>query len=98
MAVQLRSPSNLMELEGSCKETPAEKLPKNRCVILVAPYSKRLEAVTGAKDYARWFYLPQKELIFGNILEVDFIDFQRRSRIRIRILITSLCNEVRLKD
>ncbi len=45
MAVHRRSPSNLMELERSCKE---EKL-KNRCAKLVASYSKRLEAVIGAK-------------------------------------------------
>ncbi len=48
MAVHQRSPSNLMELERSCKEE-WEKLPKNRCAKLVASYSKRLEAVIGAK-------------------------------------------------
>ena len=48
MAVHRRSPSNLMELERSCKEE-WEKLPKNRCAKLVASYSKRLEAVIGAK-------------------------------------------------
>ena len=35
MAVHQRSPSNLMELERSCKEE-WEKLPKNRCAKLVA--------------------------------------------------------------
>ena len=43
-----RSPSNLMELERSCKEE-WEKLPKNRCAKLAASYSKRLEAVIAAK-------------------------------------------------
>ena len=42
------SPSDLMELERSCTEE-WEKLPKNRCAKLVASYSKRLEAVIGAK-------------------------------------------------
>ncbi len=48
MAVHQCSPSNLMELERSWKEE-CEKLPKNRCAKHVASYSKRLEAVIGAK-------------------------------------------------
>jgi len=37
-----------MELQRFCKEE-WEKLPKNRCVKLVASYSKRLEAIIAAK-------------------------------------------------
>uniref|UniRef100_A0A8C4SV05 Tc1-like transposase DDE domain-containing protein n=1 Tax=Erpetoichthys calabaricus TaxID=27687 RepID=A0A8C4SV05_ERPCA len=48
MAVHRRFPSNLMELERSCKEEWA-KLAKDRCAKLVASYSKRLEAVIAAK-------------------------------------------------
>ncbi len=42
------SPSNLMELERSCKGE-WEKPSKNRCAKLVASYSKRLEAVIVAR-------------------------------------------------
>ncbi|KAG2466986.1 TCB1 transposase, partial [Polypterus senegalus] len=48
MAVHRCFPSNLMELERCCKEEWA-KLAKDRCVNLVASYSKRLEAVIAAK-------------------------------------------------
>ena len=48
MAVHRRCPSNLMELERSCKKE-WEKLPKNRCAKFVASYSKRLEVVIAAK-------------------------------------------------
>ncbi|KAG2456434.1 TCB1 transposase, partial [Polypterus senegalus] len=48
MAVHLRFPSNLMELERCCKEEWA-KLAKDRCAKLVASYSKRLEAGIAAK-------------------------------------------------
>ncbi|KAG2463681.1 TCB1 transposase, partial [Polypterus senegalus] len=48
MAVHMRFPSNLMELERSCKEEWG-KLAKDRCAKLVASYSKRLEAVIAAK-------------------------------------------------
>ncbi|KAK3533467.1 hypothetical protein QTP70_023473, partial [Hemibagrus guttatus] len=48
LAVHRCSPSNLMELQRSCKEQ-FEKLPKNRSVMLVASYSKRHEALIGAK-------------------------------------------------
>ncbi|KAG2464976.1 TCB1 transposase, partial [Polypterus senegalus] len=48
MAVHRCFPSNLMELERCCKEEWA-KLAKDRCVELVASYSKRLEAVIAAK-------------------------------------------------
>ena len=48
MAVHRRSPSNLMELETFCKEEWA-KLAKDGCAKLMAPYSKRLEAVIAAK-------------------------------------------------
>ena len=48
IAMQRRSPSNLTELERICREE-WEKLPKNRCVKLVASYPRRLEAVIAAK-------------------------------------------------
>ncbi|KAG2468130.1 TCB1 transposase, partial [Polypterus senegalus] len=48
MAVHRCFPSNLMELERCCKEEWA-KLAKDRCAKLVAPYSKRFEAVIAAK-------------------------------------------------
>ena len=41
MSVHRRSPSNLMELERSCKAEWG-KLPQNRCAKLVASYSKDL--------------------------------------------------------
>jgi hypothetical protein len=46
--VQQHSPSNLTELERICGEE-WEKLPKYRCVKLVASYPRRLEAVIAAK-------------------------------------------------
>ncbi|KAG2457325.1 TCB1 transposase, partial [Polypterus senegalus] len=52
MAVHRCFPSNLMELERCCKEEWA-KLAKNRCAMLVASYSKRLEAVIAAKGASR---------------------------------------------
>ncbi|KAK3552500.1 hypothetical protein QTP86_012368 [Hemibagrus guttatus] len=48
MAVQRRSPSNLMALERSCREG-WESLPKNRCAKLVASDSKSLEVEICAK-------------------------------------------------
>ena len=47
IAVQQRSPSNLTEPEGICREW--EKLPKYRCAKLVESYPRRLEAVITAK-------------------------------------------------
>ena len=47
IAVQRRSPSNLTNLERICREE-REKLPKYRCVKLVASYPRRLEAVIAA--------------------------------------------------
>uniref|UniRef100_A0AAZ3PPQ2 Tc1-like transposase DDE domain-containing protein n=1 Tax=Oncorhynchus tshawytscha TaxID=74940 RepID=A0AAZ3PPQ2_ONCTS len=47
IAVQRRSPSNLTELHRVCREE-REKLPKYRCVKLVASYPRRIEAeITG---------------------------------------------------
>ena len=46
--VQRRSPSNLTELEGICREE-WEKLPKYRCAKLVASYPKILDALIAAK-------------------------------------------------
>ena len=48
IAVQRRSPSNLTDLERICREE-WEKLPKYRCVKLVASYPRILEAVIAAK-------------------------------------------------
>ena len=48
IAVQQRSPSNLTELESICREE-WEKLPKYRCAMLVASYSRRPESVIAAK-------------------------------------------------
>ena len=48
IAVQQHSPSNLTELERICRKD-WEKLPKYRCVKLVALYPRRLEAVIAAK-------------------------------------------------
>ena len=48
MAVHRRFPSNLMELERSCKEE-WEKHPQIRCAKLVASCSKILEALIAAK-------------------------------------------------
>ena len=58
MAGHRRFPSNLMELERCCKEEWA-KLPKDRCAMLVASYSERLEAVIAAKGASTkyWEYL-----------------------------------------
>ncbi len=47
MAVHRSFPSNLMEIERSCREE-WEKLPKNRCAKLVASYLKRPKTVIGA--------------------------------------------------
>uniref|UniRef100_A0AAZ3NX60 Tc1-like transposase DDE domain-containing protein n=1 Tax=Oncorhynchus tshawytscha TaxID=74940 RepID=A0AAZ3NX60_ONCTS len=48
IAVQQRSPSNLIELERICREE-WEKLPKYRCGKLVVSYPRRLEAVITTK-------------------------------------------------
>ena len=48
IAVQQRCPSILTELERICREE-WEKLPKYRCVKLVASYPRRLKAVITAK-------------------------------------------------
>jgi transposase len=48
IAVQQHSPSNLTELERICREE-WEKLPKYRCVKLVASYPRRLETLIAAK-------------------------------------------------
>ena len=48
IAMQRHSLSNLTELERICREE-WEKLPKYRCVKLVASYPRRLEAVITAK-------------------------------------------------
>uniref|UniRef100_A0A8C7CR95 Uncharacterized protein n=1 Tax=Oncorhynchus kisutch TaxID=8019 RepID=A0A8C7CR95_ONCKI len=45
ISVQLRSPSNLTELERICREE-WEKLPKYRCAKLVASYPRRFEVVS----------------------------------------------------
>jgi hypothetical protein len=47
-ALKRRSPSNLTELERICREE-WEKLPKYRCVKIIASYPRRLEAVIAAK-------------------------------------------------
>jgi hypothetical protein len=48
IAVQQYPSSNLTELDRICREE-CEKLPKYRCVKLVASYPRRLEAVIVAK-------------------------------------------------
>jgi hypothetical protein len=48
IAVQRRSPSNLIELGRICREE-REKLPKYRCHKLVPSYPRRLEAEIAAK-------------------------------------------------
>jgi hypothetical protein len=48
IAVQRCSPSNLIELEGICREK-WEKLPVYRCAKLVVSYPRRLKAVIAAK-------------------------------------------------
>ena len=48
IAVQRRSPSNLIELERICRQE-WEKLPKYRCAKLVASFQRKLKAVIAAK-------------------------------------------------
>jgi transposase len=48
IVVHRRSPSNLTELERSCREE-WEKLPKYRCAKLVASYPRIFKAVIAAK-------------------------------------------------
>jgi transposase len=50
IAVQQRYASNLTELERICREE-WEKIPKYRCVKLVASYPRRLEAVIATTKY-----------------------------------------------
>ena len=52
IAVQLRSPSNLTELERICREK-SEKFPKYRCTKLVGSYPRRLKAVIAAKGASK---------------------------------------------
>ena len=48
IAVQRRSPFNLIELERICR-ADWEKLPKYRCAKIVASYPRRLKAVIAAR-------------------------------------------------